>query len=240
MKIKIMTYNIQHCKNHNLPGDVIDYENTAAPIIDYDPDVVGLNEVRRGNSEPYADQPAMLERITGMKSYFKPSIFIKSANNAEYGNAILTNCRVASVEKIDIPDPEEKIYDKHYEHRSIIKAELFFEEKPLTVLVSHFGLNPDELSYAVDTVVECIRKIETPIILMGDFNDSQNNEKIRKLCKYLENTASALSNIENTFPSHSPEICIDQIWYRGVTPLEVSTVKRICSDHLPLTATFEI
>ena len=242
MKLKIMTYNIQHCRNHNLCGDVIDYKNTATPIIDNAPDFVGLNEVRRGFDDPVLDQSARLAELAGLSPCFERSITVKRGNEDEYeyGNAVLTSLNVISVEKTDIPDPDKKVYEKHYEHRSILKVKALADTKEITFLVSHFGLNPDELSLAVDTVISLVEKIDTPVILMGDFNADAENPEVKRLEKYLTNIAGKLDNTENTFPSNDPVICIDQIWYKGLAPISVNAVNGVYSDHRPLVAIFDM
>ena len=56
--------------------------------------------------------------------------------------------------------------DNHdYETRCVLKAKL---ENGLTVIISHFGLNPDEHENAAKTIME---HLETEkCFLMGDFN----------------------------------------------------------------------
>ena len=242
MRLKIMTYNIQHCRNHNLCGNVIDYKNTAIPILDNAPDFVGLNEVRRGYDDPSLDQSARLGKLTDLSAYFEKSIIVKrgSEDEYEYGNAVLTSLKVLSVTKTDIPDPEEKIYESHYEHRSVLAVRVLADHREITFLVSHFGLNPDELSRAVDTVISLVDKIDTPLVLMGYFNANAENPEVKRLEKYLTNIASELDNKENTFPSDEPVICIDQIWYKGLTPISVNAVNGVYSDHRPLIAVFDM
>lgn len=63
MIIKLMSFNIQHGRNHNLAGDVVDLPLMAKVIRDVSPLFVGLQEV-------YADQPSILSAMTGGSACF--------------------------------------------------------------------------------------------------------------------------------------------------------------------------
>ena len=49
--LSVTTFNIQHGRNHNLPGDVIDLPLMAKNASETGASVIGFNEVRRGTSE---------------------------------------------------------------------------------------------------------------------------------------------------------------------------------------------
>ena len=237
MNLKIMTYNIQHGRNHNLPGDVIDFDNTVIPVLQEKPDILGLNEVRNGSTSTYVDQPAVLAGICGGTPVFGKAFSF--GENKDYGNAILSRLPILSNKTVMIPDPVVRKYDGYYETRAVLCAEIDCGGKILTVLSSHFGLNPDEQENAVNTVIGLINTIDTPIIFMGDLNVTPDHDVIRQLGTVLHNTAAELGQVEFTFSSDHPHMCIDYIWYRGLTPRKIHAVKGIYSDHFPLVAEFD-
>ena len=139
-----MTFNTQHCalytnylKNRE---QKIDTERFAQEISKVAPDIVGLNEIRGNDTRGfYGEQTELLKNFSGMPySFFAPAIRF---DDGPYGNAMLSRLEPLSVENIKIPDPEERKYDGYYETRCLIKAKF---EGGLTVLITHFGLNPDE------------------------------------------------------------------------------------------------
>lgn len=237
MRLKIMTYNIQHGRNHNLKGDVIDFDNTAIPVLQEQPDILGLNEVRNGSTPTYVNQPAVLADICGGMPIFGKAISL--GENMDYGNAIISRFPVLSDKTVTIPDPTVRKYNGGYETRAVLCATLDCGGKTLCVLSTHFGLNPDEQENAVNTVLKLIDTIDTPVILMGDFNVTPDDIAIKRLSSALHNTAADLNNIEFTFSSDHPCKCIDYIWYKGLTPLSIHTVNGIYSDHFPLVAEFD-
>ena len=238
MNLKIMTYNIQHGRNHNLPGDVIDFDNTVIPVLQEKPDILGLNEVRNGSTSTYVDQPAVLAGICGGTPVFGKAFSF--GKNKDYGNAIISKFPILSSKTVMIPDPVVRKYDGYYETRAVLCAEIDCGGKPLTVLSTHFGLNPDEQENAVNTVMDLLHTIDTPVIFMGDLNVTPDHDVIRQLGTVLHNTAAELGQVEFTFSSDNPHMCIDYIWYRGLTPLNIHAVKEIYSDHFPLVAEFTL
>lgn len=239
MKIKLMSFNIQHGRNHNLPGDVIDLPLMAKTILDVSPDFVGLQEVFSDISGTLGNQPAILSSITGGTEYFGKAMSFD--NGKDYGNAVISYLPIDKFEVIPIPDPIEKLYEsRYYETRCIMKMSVNCDGKPLTLLVTHFGLNPDEKENAVDTVIKTLDSCTESVILMGDLNMSPCALPLQHLSKHLTDTAAALQSEEMTSPSHKPEWRIDYFWHRGVKPLSINTYKKVVSDHLPLIAEFEI
>lgn len=238
MRLKVMTYNIQHGKNHNSARNVIDLKNTVVPILYEKPDILGLNEVRCGSGFGYCDQPKKIAKLCGGTPLFGKALSL--GKRKCYGNALVAKLPVRKSKAVDIPDPAVKRYGDYYETRSILCAEIDCGGQIITYLCTHFGLNPDEREIAVNTVLELVNSTDMPVILTGDFNAEPDDEQIKRLSSSLHNMAEILGNVEPTFPSDEPKVCIDYIFYRGLKPLNIHTVKGIYSDHLPLTAEFEV
>ena len=150
MNLTLMSYNTQHCLNF-LTRE-IDYDIMADTIRRCGADIVGLQEMRdEGEREDFHAQTRILAEKLGFYHYFAQAIRFHNGKDP-YGNAILSRYPLLSVENIPIPDPANPIGTGHYETRCLLKAKV---DVPggLYVLVSHFGLNPDEAENAVQTVV---------------------------------------------------------------------------------------
>ena len=229
--MKIMTFNTQHCQNYI--ERKIDFDIMAKAILDLGADVVGLNEMRgAGTHSEYTAQTEKLSELTGLKYYcFAPAIEVK--NGGPYGNAILSRIPILNAEVVMIPDPPEKKYDRHYETRCVLKAEL---EGGITVLISHFGLNPDEQENAVKTVVANLT--DQKCILMGDFNVRPDNAVLAPIRERMKDTADFFDTPKLSFPSDNPHCKIDYIFVSSdieVADADIPSV--VASDHRPHTAT---
>lgn len=241
MRIKVMTFNIQHGRNHNLKGDVIDLSLMAETVRKQNADIVGFNEVRCGNNTDhfsgYSDQAAFFAEALGGACLFGKAISI--SEDCEYGNAIFSKHPMESFEVISIPDVIERVDGSFYETRCVIRTDYDFGGKRLTVLNSHFGLGIGESENAVETVLSIASAIENPIVLMGDFNLTPENDNIKRLSETFIDVHAVLGKDDLTFPSDSPEIRIDYVFVRGLEPVFAETVKTVASDHYPITAELE-
>jgi endonuclease/exonuclease/phosphatase family metal-dependent hydrolase len=232
--MKIMTFNTQHCLNYI--EQKIDFDIMAKAICDVDPDIVGLNEMRGLGTDPdYTEQVEKLSQMTGMK-YFYFAKAIEFTNHGPYGNGFLSKIPILKAEAVQIPDPNPRGYNGYYETRCVLKAEL---EGGITVLVSHFGLNPDEQENAVRTVVENLS--DKKCILMGDFNMTPENEILKPIGSRLCDTADKFEEKKFSFPSDKPDRKIDYIFVSpDVKVVEADIPPVVASDHRPHTATVEI
>ena len=225
--MKIMSFNTQHCLN--FLEQKIDYEIMAQAIKEVGADIVGLNEMFDGGENvKYGYQTKMLSELTGLENYY----FAKAIDDYDgpYGNGILSKIPFKSVEAIIIPDPNPKrIEGGCYETRCLLKAEL---ENGITVLVTHFGLNPDEQENAVKTILEHIR--DEKCILMGDFNVEPNNELLTPIREKMKDTSLGFCENKKSFPSDNPRIKIDYIFVSNDIEVVSSDIADIiASDHRP-------
>ena len=104
--MKIMTFNTQHCLNYIQKK--IDYPIMTDVIRQFDPDIVGLNEMyNKGTDVAFEPQTAILSELTGMP-YHAFAKAIDVGENNPYGNGILSKIPFSSVQTIPIPDPVPK------------------------------------------------------------------------------------------------------------------------------------
>lgn len=232
--LKVMTFNTQHCLDYL--AQKIDFEVMAEAIRREEPDIVGLNEMRgAGQNEEYAAQVDILSELTGMK-YFHFAPAIEFPGGGPYGNGFLSRIPIEKAETVMIPDPVEKKYDGYYETRCILKATL---EGGITVLCSHFGLNPDELENAVSTAVENLAPQKC--ILMGDFNMSPEDKMLLPIREKMRDTADAFAGERLSWPSDKPQVKIDYIFVSpDVRVVSADIPATVASDHRPHVATVEM
>lgn len=242
MKIRLASYNILHCLDYRTWNTTrqIDYDAFGDAIRSLSPDVIGLNEVRdAGTSDGYDPQARILSEKTGLPYfYFAQAIRFKGTN--PYGNALLSKYPIVSSETIGIPDPDPKGYGGYYETRCVgkIKADLG-GGRILTVLTSHFGLNPDEQENALNTVLGAIEPERC--VLMGDFNVKPDNHVIAEIKKRMTDTADAFSEPLLSIPSDSPHAKIDYIFVSpDIRVLSADIPDLRVSDHRPHVAEIEI
>lgn len=231
--MKIMSFNTQHCLN--FLEQKIDFDIMADAIIKCGADIVGLNEMRDGECPPEFDaQCAILAQKSGLENhYFAKALQFKAGG---YGNGLLSRYAIESVETIHVPDPEVRGYDGYYEHRVLLKARL---ENGLTVMVIHFGLNPDEAELAVKTVVENLESKKC--ILMGDFNVEPDNKVLLPIRERMKDTAELFSEPKLSFPSDKPRCKIDYIFVSpDVEVVSADIPDIVASDHRPHTAEIRI
>ena len=224
--MRVMTFNIQHCRN--FIEDKIDFEIMANTILQCNPDIVGLNEVRGEGPHPdYTAQTEMLAELTNMPYYyFAPAIELP---NGLYGNAFLSKIPIINAEIIAIPDPDEKRYTSHYETRCVLKLKL---ESDIVVLVTHFGLNPDEQANALITVLSNI--VSEKCILMGDMNLTPKENIISLIKEKMKDTADKFEEPMLSFPSDIPTRKIDYIFVTPDIEVRYAEIPSIvASDHRP-------
>lgn len=229
--MKIMVFNTQHCLN--FIERKIDFEIMAETIKRFDPDVVGLNEMRgKGEASDYEDQTAALQQLTGYPyAFFAKALDVGGVN--PYGNAMLSKLPIESAQVIPIPTPKA---EGRVEPRCILKASL---AGGITVLVTHFGLTPEERESAVRTVLSV--KAEKKCILMGDFNTPPDSAVLEPIRSCMKDAADAFESEKLSFRSDKPHVKIDYIF---VTPdVEVITADIpavVASDHRPHIACVEL
>ncbi len=232
--MKIMSFNTQHCKNYITKE--IDFKVMADAILKSDADIVGLNEMRSlgKDTKEYGRQVEELSALTGIENYFFAKAIEFKAG--PYGNAMLSKLKIKSAESIEIPDPDPRGYDGYYETRCILKAKL---EGGITLIVTHFGLNPDEHKNAVDTVLKHIS--DKKCILMGDFNVLPDSEVLAPIRERMKDTADAFEGKLFSFPSDNPNRKIDYIFVsHDIEVVSADIPAIVASDHRPHTAEIKI
>lgn len=212
----------------------IDFDIMAKTILDLGADIVGLNEIRsKGTAPEHENQTAILAQLTSLPYCFFAKA-IDEGGAKPYGNAILSRYPIISAQAIPIPDPDPKQYNPgYYETRCLLKAVL---ENGVTVLICHFGLNPDEQENAVQTILPHLT--EEKCILMGDFNTTPDSGILDPIFARMKDTAELFTAPKLSFPSDAPEVKIDYIFVSRDLRVTAADIPAItASDHRPYTAT---
>lgn len=235
MKIKFMSYNTQHCLN--FITQQIDYDLIVDTIRRCEADVVGLQEILDTGTDPaFVAQTQILAERLGFYYYFAKAIDF--GENNPYGIALLSRYPILSTEVVFVPDPQVRKYDGYYETRVLLKATIHVEGG-LNVLVSHFGLNPDEHENAVQTVMSNLP--DHRCVLMGDFNMEPDNPILQPIMQRLYDTAQKFSAPKLSFPSDNPIVKIDYIFVSEDLKVEYADIPEIVSsDHRPHVAIIEV
>lgn len=239
MKIKFLHYNIAACRNYETPDAVpVKPERTLDVIKSFDADIVTLNEVDRNTERSgKTDQPKFFADAMGYNYYFAPAIELQGGN---YGIALFSKYEIISADFIRIPDS----YDKNgnlFERRVIIVAVLNVDGNNVRVMMSHYGLSPEEQTKAVELTLNELSKSTLPTIFSGDLNMKPDNPLIKKLSEKMNDTVSLFDKEPITFPSsdfidknEGSTVKIDYIFTHGNIKAEYAEVPEIhVSDHRP-------
>ena len=183
--LKVATYNIWAGRN-NIEPQTRNYNWTAEVITEIAPDIIGLQEVGKQPCCGFPpcdfeeEVPDFLGKKTGMYAYYAPALWREGYG---YGNAILSKYPIRTAKTVNIPKvrPED-------EQRCVLVAEID-ACGGITVLVTHFGLSPEEHTRGVETVLTLTEAVKTPVIFMGDLNIMPENEILRPLFERFTDTA---------------------------------------------------
>lgn len=243
--MKIGTFNIQHGRDHAYylasGEERIDLFGVAEVIRANGLEICALNEVRNQEGVTgLCNQARVIGEALGYDWVFAPAI---DHRGGTYGNALVSRYPIRSARWIPIPCPdvEARMGRRHYEDRVLLVADLAVGGKILTVLVCHFGLNPDEKQRAVDTIRTVLSERREDVILMGDFNLTPDSEEYQQLVALLRDTAEP-KETPLTFPSEAPRCKIDYVFVsESISTGDAYAPDTQQSDHKPycVSATFE-
>ena len=236
MNITFMSYNTQHCLNYITRQ--IDYDIMADTIRNCGADIIGLQEMfDLGETEEFITQTKVLAEKLGFYHYFAEATKLEKGKYP-YGNGLISRYPILEAETVIIPDPVVRTGKRYYETRCLLKAKVDVAGG-LDVLVTHFGLNPDEQENAVNTVVANLPKEKC--VLMGDFNVRPENERIKPIREKLYDTAELFDEPKGSWPSDQPKGKIDYIFTtKDMQVLSADIPNIVSSDHRPHIATIAL
>ena len=211
-----------------------DLDRIASVIAELGADVVGLQEVIRGEGDGDADQPAYLASKLSMS-------MIKGATRplagGSFGNAILTRSPVIASTTHDLSHGP-------YERRGCLRVDVAADNSVVHVFNCHLGQRFRERreQLALLGALLAVTDIQGPRVLMGDFNEWHRGPITRGLRREF---AASTFRTRRTFPSRFPMFPLDRIYWdrdlegEGFRPYQ-SPLARIASDHLPVVVTLHV
>lgn len=227
--LSAVTYNIRHGRGTD---DRVDLARTARVLKDLDPHLIGLQEVDdRARRTGGVNQAAELGRQLGMHAAFGPFM---DYQGGRYGMAILSRYPFVDVHVLPLPDG--------HEPRIALVAHIRLpNDEIVTVVNVHFDwVDDDAFRFAqAQAVAEYLRGLQTPFVLLGDFND-QPGSRTHHLFSELAQEAMKPEGERFTYPSTAPTTDIDSIftsprsrWSHGQIHVHDES---IASDHRPVSA----
>ena len=246
MEITVATYNIQHGRYFEeylrSGNEVSSISYIRRFLAQRRVDICALNEVVEDKlGQTWGQQTR--EIAEGLDGYYYEFAGAIAAHGGDYGNAIVSRFPIRSIRTYPIAVPSEKRHaiGRRYEDRVLLSATLATPAGMLTVLISHFGLLPDEAELAAERVLSVAESISGPILLMGDFNLTPNTEIYQRLCERFKDSADVLRSQPLTFPSDLPNSKIDYVFTGGSCRALWSEVVDVrYSDHRPILARIEL
>ncbi len=156
----------------------------------------------------------------------------------EQGNGILSRHPILDWQHIDMS------FSRRQE-RSFLHARMWLEDeqKPLSLICTHFGLSRAERQFQARTLTHFIAREIDPdeaLVLGGDFNDwrGEMSRTFKETLQLREAFQVKNGRHARSFPAIYPLFPLDRIYVRG---LEIETAEvlrkadwRGSSDHLPL------
>ena len=231
---RVVTWNILGAADPDL--DLI-----AARLRERNPDVVALQEVRRGQAKELAKELGW-HHMWRRKHYpYSPLIWWRAE-----GLAIMTPYALRSPSRVTL-SVGEPIWV--FRHRVMIGGTV---ERPLGSRLRMYNLHlanhhADARIDQARRAAEFIRKdqpAETPLVVCGDFNAELRTEV--EVVRELHIVGVRDTGGESTNPSQAPHQRIDGVLApEQATAIEVDTPDgddewRVLSDHLPVLAAFEL
>lgn len=233
--IRAVSYNIKH--GHGMDGEV-DIDRTAEVLAQLDADVIALQEVDLGvRRSGGVHQVEALAEALDMHPAF--GSFMEYGGGL-YGLAMLSRHPIVRVESVRLPDGNEPRVGLGIRVRAPNGQEF-------TAVDIHFDWVRDDGYRWVQAnrIAAYLETIDTPWILLGDFNDRPGSRTIR-LFREAATELPKPQGARSTFPSDEPRSEIDFI-FRSNAPENPSestwesgtawvVEEAVASDHRPVAA----
>ena len=237
VRLTVMTYNIHvgigMDKKLNLArvAEVINRER---------PDLVGLQEVDRGVERTgRRDQIAELARLTKMEYAFAPNLQFQGGH---YGVAVLSRHPIMEL------DHRRFEHLREAERRGFVRVAVRVGGRLINFVTTHLDYqHADNRLYETRQLLAALSDIETPLVVVGDFNDEPSGDSYKLMTEKFADgwaeTGKGATRDGPTFPADKPTKTIDYVFYRrdaGTRARNAKVTNTLASDHLPLVVQVEI
>lgn len=216
--LQVATFNIRHGLGLD---DEIDLERTARAITETGAAIVALQELDRNNRRSgEVDQPAELERLTGLHISFHPTVRKKSS---EYGIG------VASTDPIEPTFHElDRLGDE--EPRGLLVWR--DRSRGVSFMATHLSTVGGARRRQIASLLDHAQRLEPPVVIMGDLNQGRLG-----LWRLTRAGFDAGRRREHTISTRSFRWQIDFVLVGPPARLAATrTITTDASDHVPLVA----
>jgi len=234
--LTVMSYNIYHAEQAYDEGKG-SVQDIASLINEIQPDFVALQEVDEmtgrmaalNDGEPFSliDSLATLTNMTG---YFGKAI---DYDGGGYGEGLLSRQPLES-QKVMLPNP------KGGEKRAMLYVKAHTSTGQAFIFAgTHLGHQFKENRVAqVKAINEYFSTYSQPVMIAGDFNFEPSDKAYDVMQKqWMDAAVEVGKQPEPTYSSKDPQKRIDYLFLSNSSNwkiLEIKTVKRNYSDHLPV------
>lgn len=226
----VLTFNIRHGRR---PTRGRNLDDVARIIAESGAHLVGLQEVeRRQVRSRFEDQVQVLAEMAGMHMAFGANL---GSQTAGYGNAVLSRFPIQEVVNHPLPSSRER--------RGLLQVRVEPREgEEISFFVTHLGLSAAERRAHVPFILQQVQAVDTPVILVGDFNARPTALEVAMVGEVLIDAFDlAGEGAGGTFPAWTlpPRARIDYIF--ASPDFEVAwarVVEEPASDHYPVVAAF--
>ena len=228
--LRVATFNICGCRGIDGRRDV---GRTAETIASLDADCVCIQELNRPLFSSFGKSsvdPIRAIEAAGTRLIFLPTV---GGRLGGFGNAVATRLPVLSVRSRMLPSLRER--------RGVLQVTLASKIGTVSLCCVHFGLNADERRRHADAISAWVGSCETPLAILGDFNESPDGTAVTQLRQSLSLLDAGELSSSPTYPSDHPSARIDLALHsRHLQASRVEVVPSLSSDHLPVVVDFEM
>lgn len=222
IELRLLCYNVHKCVG--MDGE-FSCERIAKIINNSNVEAVALQELDSMTTRQPLYVLGELAKLTGMHPTFGPSIDFQGG---KYGIGVLTKQKPISSRRVPLPCRSEP--------RSLLIVEL----QDYYFCSTHLSLHEADRVTSIGIIISELSKLNKPVIIAGDFNDSRNSNAMKQLASKFY--VFPKGGNANTFPADKPNSEIDfMALYTGKGAK--ATVKNhtvlncpVESDHRPIFA----
>ncbi len=228
--MRLMTYNVQSGRD---AWGQLRLDGCCEMIKRLDPDILGLNELRKGCSDSgNVDQPAYIAKQTGLEHRFAKAI--PMGDGGEYGIGLFSRFPITEFRVFPVPEvPLNEREPGYYEPRVIYRGVVETPEGKLAVYGTHFGLTRPERAYAVRLLGRLLETETLRHVFMGDLNMTPDDPLIGQIREKITDTHAPIPMM--TCHTLKLDETIDYIFVsEGIEADEAKAYYSVASDHLPV------
>lgn len=226
----VLTYNIHTGKG--IDG-IQDLNRICDVLQGSQADLIGLQEVDCNADRSYnIDQSSYLADCLQMEYHYAPALTTPFL----YGNTILSKFPILEKESLVMNRSETE------EDRSIGIIKVLVSDELVTFIATHLSLSATERLEQAKLIADCVRSLDTPVVVVGDWNAKPKSPAYNKITEQLVDAAAFIGLDKPTFhgfPLKKGDLgwCIDYVFVsEDLNIHSVEVIDTPASDHLPVKA----